>query len=201
MAIELVIGIGFACVLFGVGLGYVLFGRGAGRSKVAELESALESAQDELKDYRTEVYDQFAETAEKFKNLDRSYHDLHRQLAVSSATLLGDQETPLLASPDAPEEASETQVAAEDDGDVLEGETEAGIDDVDAAEEIEEPIAEVVVGEAKGDDSAVEVEIEPTISDATEAVEGTEAQAGTVDVEVPTLTEEPLEPEGAKRRA
>jgi len=97
VTIEWVVGIGVLSAIVGIGIGYLLFGRG--RKKAAELESELESAQNELADYRQEVYGQFSETAEKFKALDRSYQDLHRQLAVSAVALCGDDGTPLLASP------------------------------------------------------------------------------------------------------
>ena len=105
MAVELVIGIGLVALLAGVGIGYYLLGAGrANKAKaaVAELESSLESAQTELADYKRDVFGEFAQTAEKFRALDKSYNDLHRQLAKSSVALCGDDGTMLLESPEAP---------------------------------------------------------------------------------------------------
>ena len=67
----------------------------ARRERIAELETALDAAQSELADYKGEVFGQFAATAEKFRALDKSYNDLHRQLAESSVALCGDSATPL----------------------------------------------------------------------------------------------------------
>ncbi len=99
MAIEIVVGIGVAALLLGLLIGYFIPSGGAKKARVTELENALESAQEELADYKREVFGQFAETAEKFRALDQSYHDLHRQLAASSVALCGDAATPLLAGP------------------------------------------------------------------------------------------------------
>jgi len=99
MAVEMVIGIAALALLGGAAIGYLL-GKGRNNSaRVQELEEALASSQSELADYRSEVYGQFAETAEKFRALDKSYNDLHRQLAESSVALCGDEATPLLAGP------------------------------------------------------------------------------------------------------
>ncbi len=76
---------------------------GSGR-KVKELQMQLEAKQAELDDYRREVFEQFGETAKKFKTLNDSYVDLHAQLAKSAALLCGDLaadtllEAPLMAS-------------------------------------------------------------------------------------------------------
>lgn len=103
MAVELVVGIALASLLAGLGVGYFLTGTGsAKRARVTELEGALEAAQTELADYKRDVFGQFSETAEKFRALDKSYNDLHRQLAESSVALCGDAATPLLEGPLAP---------------------------------------------------------------------------------------------------
>jgi uncharacterized membrane-anchored protein YhcB (DUF1043 family) len=96
MAIEWIVGIAVASLLVGLGLGYILPLGSAKKARVSELEAALETAHQELSDYKGEVYNQFAQTAEKFRNLDRSYQDLHQQLAASSVSLCGDAATPLL---------------------------------------------------------------------------------------------------------
>jgi uncharacterized membrane-anchored protein YhcB (DUF1043 family) len=97
MAVELVIGIALISLLAGVGVGY-LFTRASSveKARVAELDGALEAAKTELADYKRDVFGQFSETAEKFRALDKSYNDLHRQLAESSLALCGDAATPLL---------------------------------------------------------------------------------------------------------
>ena len=76
---------------------------GSGR-KVKELQMQLEAKQAELDEYRREVFEQFGETAKKFKTLNDSYVDLHAQLAKSASLLCGDMavdsllEAPLMAS-------------------------------------------------------------------------------------------------------
>ncbi|MCZ6708735.1 MAG: DUF1043 family protein, partial [Gammaproteobacteria bacterium] len=89
-----------------------------------DLEAELESARDENTEYRREVFDQFAETARKFRNLDESYQDLHRQLAESASVLCGEAAGPLLEAPVAQKslamaEADEA-AEAEDTADVAE---------------------------------------------------------------------------------
>ncbi len=97
MAIEWVVGIGVLSLLLGFGIAQLFqMGGGKQKSRVAELESALEEANDELADYKKEVFGQFAQTAEKFRALDHSYQDLHQQLAQSAVSLCGDAATPLL---------------------------------------------------------------------------------------------------------
>lgn len=96
MTIEWVVGIAVASLLVGLGLGYFLPLGNAKKARVRELETALETAHQELSDYKGEVFSQFSQTAEKFRNLDRSYQDLHQQLAASSVSLCGDAAKPLL---------------------------------------------------------------------------------------------------------
>ncbi|MFK7913865.1 MAG: DUF1043 family protein, partial [Pseudomonadales bacterium] len=93
----------------------------------------LKASQEAMKDYRAEVYDQFAETARKFDTLNNSYNDLHRHLASSANVLLGDGvSTPLLRGPSEPDGAedsglssSEAADAAHAGDDHIEGEAEA----------------------------------------------------------------------------
>ncbi len=76
---------------------------GTGR-KTRDLQTQLEAKQAELDDYRREVFEQFGETARKFKTLNDSYVDLHRHLARSASLLCGDLgadtllEAPLIAA-------------------------------------------------------------------------------------------------------
>jgi len=74
--------------------------RSKSAARIQELEAQLESARGEISSYRREVFDQFAATARKFKSLDESYHDLHRQLAASARQLCGEAAGPLLAAPE-----------------------------------------------------------------------------------------------------
>jgi uncharacterized membrane-anchored protein YhcB (DUF1043 family) len=75
--------------------------RSKAAERIQELEAELESARDKNTEYRREVFDQFAETAQKFRNLDESYQDLHRQLAESASVLCGEAAGPLLEAPPA----------------------------------------------------------------------------------------------------
>lgn len=94
------IGVGVGALLLGAIIGLAL-GRTLIRSrKTKDLEASLETAETALRDYRAEVYDQFAETARKFETLNESYHELHRHLANSANVLLGEGiSTPLLRGP------------------------------------------------------------------------------------------------------
>ncbi len=94
------IGVGVGALLLGAIIGLAL-GRTLIRSrKTKDLEASLETAETALRDYRAEVYDQFAETARKFETLNESYHELHRHLASSANVLLGEGiSTPLLRGP------------------------------------------------------------------------------------------------------
>ncbi|MEM7080166.1 MAG: DUF1043 family protein [Pseudomonadota bacterium] len=87
----LLIAIGLGGAVLGFGVGWATFGGGKGaRAKAGELQSALDSAQEEMAEYKQEVYNQFSDTADKFRALDKSYRDLHQQLASSSVALVGD---------------------------------------------------------------------------------------------------------------
>jgi len=93
---EMVVVVALIALVAGVALGYFR-GKGQDQSeRIQTLETALERARTELADYRQEVYQQFSQTAQKFRALDDSYHDLHRQLAESSQILCGDDALPLL---------------------------------------------------------------------------------------------------------
>ena len=99
MGLVLAIGLAVLASLFGAGLGYFVKSWQARGTKIQmqALESQLNASRDELVNYRQEVFQQLSDTADKFRNLDQSYHALHRQLATSAAMLCGDQATSLLA--------------------------------------------------------------------------------------------------------
>ena len=96
---ETLIGIGIACVVGGIILGLV-GGRFLLRSKhAATLERELEEAQEALKNYKNDVFQQFGDTARKFEKLNESYADLHQQLATSASVLCADMPNlPLISS-------------------------------------------------------------------------------------------------------
>lgn len=97
LAIEWVVLVGAVTAVIGGVIGLFVGRRnGDDKERISQLETALSDKEGELTKYRSEVFNEFSETAEKFKSLDQSYHALHRQLATSSASLLGDQAMPLL---------------------------------------------------------------------------------------------------------
>lgn len=92
--------VGVSAAVAGAAAGYLVAQvRSRARERIRDLEAELDKARDELAGYRREVFDQFAETARKFKALDESYSDLHRQLASSASLLCGEAAGPLLAGP------------------------------------------------------------------------------------------------------
>jgi len=81
----------------GAFLGYYLLRSGIlGHARIVELEQALAAAETELADYKQRVTEEFTDTAEKFRALNRSYEDLHRQLAKSANALCGEAGVPTL---------------------------------------------------------------------------------------------------------
>lgn len=168
MTIEWVVGIAVASLLVGLGLGYFLPLGNAKKARVSELETALATAHQELSDYKGEVFSQFSQTAEKFRNLDRSYQDLHQQLAASSVSLCGDAATPLLLGASLAEAAEAVAVK----------------EDLVAAEETVDEVA------SKQDGSGMESEPSEKIEDAKfdDDIVVAETPADASD-EVPTLTD------------
>ncbi|MDH3643678.1 MAG: DUF1043 family protein [Gammaproteobacteria bacterium] len=141
--------------------------RSKAAARIQELEAELESARGESSEYRREVFDQFAETARKFRSLDESYNDLHRQLAASASLLCGESAGPLLEAPPAPSaiaEAPEVPVAetpvAEQPVDVPVEEPAKGAEESAAAQADEE--VPILVAEVDG---AAQVNGEETASD------------------------------------
>ena len=168
LAIEWVVLVSAVTAVIGGVIGLFVGRRsGADKDRISQLETAVADKEDELIKYRAQVFNEFAETAEKFRSLDQSYHALHRQLATSSASLLGDQATPLLtqsAVVEVDDSTADTQV------DVIQESAEGG-----DGETIEEN-AEETVGESVGES---ELNLDEIVVDETV-------------VDVPTLTE-PLE--------
>lgn len=111
--------------------------RSKSAERIRELEAELESAHDTLAEYRREVFDQFAETARKFKSLDESYNDLHRQLAESANLLCGEAAGPLLAAP-----APQQVLAVEETDEAVAQAPDAVIEKLDDGEEPPEIVVE-----------------------------------------------------------
>ena len=112
-------------------LGYYLLRSGIlGHARIVELEQALAAAETELADYKQRVTEEFTDTAEKFRALNRSYEDLHRQLAKSANALCGEAGVPTMldyaASP-ALQEPS-TDPIDSDAADVVADQVEAPLD-------------------------------------------------------------------------
>lgn len=170
MVIEWVVGIAVISMLVGVALGYYLPLGNAKKARVSELENALDTAQQELADYKGEVFSQFATTAEKFRNLDESYQALHQQLARSSVDLCGDAATPLLS-------ATTVSALTEDSSDTAAQDNKFSEEDLDAqAPDVDE--------NATNQSKAHDIEDEILVAEASAGL-----QAGATQEDVPTLTD------------
>ncbi len=188
VAIEWVIGLAIGGLVLGLLAGYGVSLRGGARSKVEELQTALDTAEAELADYKREVFGQFAETAEKFRALDKSYNDLHRQLATSSVALCGDAATPLLAGPGTEaglEEKAVTDDAVSEDAVVEDTVAEDGPAEGKPAEGKEVPAAEgsapedpVVLAEETVISAEAPISSDETTADVAAADPATASDAG-----------------------
>ncbi|MDP6375679.1 MAG: DUF1043 family protein [Pseudomonadales bacterium] len=85
--------------IIGAGVGGLLLGTRAAsfiarsrseRHEIERLTAELAQAETALDTYRAEVFEEFAQTAVKFKALNDSYSDLHQQLARSASVLCGE---------------------------------------------------------------------------------------------------------------
>ena len=164
---------GLLVLAVGIAIGIYLPVGKAAHSK--ELAAQLEASQEELADYRREVYDQFASTAEKFKRLDESYHDLHKQLATSAVSLIGDRGVPLLGVDDvAPSPPIDEEIVV---GEATVDQGEATVDQEATVSDVQEPpTLDVKVGEAE----TVEETQEPAAEQETAAEQESAAdQVGT----------------------
>jgi uncharacterized membrane-anchored protein YhcB (DUF1043 family) len=178
LAIEWVVLIGAVTAGIGGVIGLFVGRRNGGdKERISELEKTLLSKEDELTEYRSQVFNEFAETAEKFRSLDQSYHALHRQLATSSASLLGDQATPLLTQSAVPEDSG-----ADEQVEVVQDSVDDNLEE--SPPESAEMSAEVSVEEVEIDLDEIVVDehvVDETITD--------EAFADKTIPDVPTLTE------------
>jgi len=112
-SIEGLIGIGIACAVVGLVIGLLLGRSSMGNKKAAVLQQELDDAKSALQDYKTEVFQEFGDTAAKFEKLNESYADLHQQLAKSASVLCADMPSvPLIAN-----DASPVTLQAQPDAD------------------------------------------------------------------------------------
>jgi len=153
---------------------------GSGR-KVKDLQAQLEAKQAELDDYRREVFEQFGETARKFKTLNDSYVDLHQQLAKSASLLCGDLaadsllEAPLMMSI-VHETADKTITIDDDTATVIE---KTNSDAGDAAEDVDQVV----------EDAGVTVEeVDQVVEEATPVVQNRQSSPETEAAAQPLAT-------------
>ena len=145
--------VGVIGVVLGGWLGHLVARvRSKSAQRIQDLEAELEIARDENTEYRREVFDQFAETARKFRHLDESYQDLHRQLAESASVLCGEAAGPLLEAPIA--QKSLAVAEAEDTADVVAPAPDPVVEPSDQAEPNAE-IKEVPILLAEADEPEV----------------------------------------------
>ncbi|MEM1231463.1 MAG: DUF1043 family protein [Pseudomonadota bacterium] len=181
---EWVAGIGIAALLVGLLVGIVLGRSSFTGRRAKDLEAELESAQNALTEYRAEVYDQFAETARKFETLNSSYNDLHRHLANSASTLLGDGAgTPLLRGPAEPAEDGST---IEGDAATVESEPDPSADETPSGAD-----ADTAADTEAATESGAEAEATAPADETTTAVE--EPTAGETESEQTAADETPAE--------
>lgn len=187
------------------------FGRYTGTgAKAGEFEQQLNESQQELQDYREEVYQQFGETAKKFERLQETYTDLHAQLANSAEVLCaGKGVGPLLtgalatAAIAAPEEEAETVVEDLTESEEYPEES-AEAEDIIVAEAADEPVEEEItedeteidmVAEESSDfeDEQPEVvaEEEIVLEEADELVADTVTEAAPDTADLETVAENP----------
>lgn len=168
VTVQIASAVGIAIVALVAG---VFIGRTTGRArKASDLADELEKTKEEFETYRGEVVQQFADTAGKFRRLNETYGDLHKQLATSAAVLCADRaDDILLALPDASVSNSEASDMA---GEVIDAADETTVD-LGAETAVTTPISDADATEA-GAELAADVEL-PT---------ETIPEAGIADVDV-----------------
>ena len=147
---------GIGAFVVGCGVGYLIrqFAFG-GSAKEADLARELEQAQEALSTYKQDVRDQYEETADRFRNLNRSYAELHEHLAKSAVSLLGENAQPLLAAPEERQERAVDDVFVKEVGEVEEVEEAADPAAGDGADgEAKNQPLEVAAGDAAPDEAA-----------------------------------------------
>ena len=177
-ALPWIIGTGVGGLLLGGWIGLVM-GRSRGNEhEIERLTAELAQAETALETYRTEVYEEFAETAVKFKALNDSYTGLHEQLARSAAVLCGEPvANALLEGPEQQALESSEAETVEDDA------------SVDTVEPIEDVASASDTRQAADDDVTSPEDLGEILvqeSDINAAASSSSSPEGT---EVPTLDE------------
>ena len=97
--LEFVIPVAVGAAVLGVIIGYLASKKmGASLKEQALLQQQIEELQNQQQNYRSEVSDHFAETAQLFNQLTNSYRNVHNHLAEGAQKLAGESDTNTLAA-------------------------------------------------------------------------------------------------------
>lgn len=97
--LEFVIPIAVGAAVLGVIIGYLASKKmGASLKAQALLQQQIEELQNQQQNYRSDVSDHFAETAQLFNQLTNSYRNVHNHLAEGAQKLAGESATNILAA-------------------------------------------------------------------------------------------------------
>ena len=97
--LEFVIPVAVGAAVLGVIIGYLASKKmGAALKAQALLQQQIEELQKQQQNYRSEVSDHFAETAQLFNQLTNSYRNVHNHLAEGAQKLAGESDTNTLAA-------------------------------------------------------------------------------------------------------
>ena len=148
--LEFVIPVAVGAAVLGVIIGYLASKKmGASLKEQALLQQQIEELQNQQQNYRSEVSDHFAETAQLFNQLTNSYRNVHNHLAEGAQKLAGESDTNTLA---ALSDESRSALTAENDitlhnNDTIEIDNlGANIEDDELEKESQQAEAEVTIG-------------------------------------------------------
>lgn len=148
--LEFVIPVAVGAAVLGVIIGYLASKKmGASLKAQALLQQQIEALQNQQQNYRSEVSDHFAETAQLFNQLTNSYRNVHNHLAEGAQKLAGESDTNTLA---ALSDESRSALTAENDitlhnNDTIEIDNlGANIEDDELEKESQQAEAEVTIG-------------------------------------------------------
>ena len=97
--LEFVIPVAVGAAVLGVIIGYLASKKmGASLKAQALLQQQIEELQNQQQNYRSDVSDHFAETAQLFNQLTNSYRNVHNHLAEGAQKLAGESDTNTLAA-------------------------------------------------------------------------------------------------------
>ena len=148
--LEFVIPVAVGAAVLGVIIGYLASKKmGASLKDQALLQQQIEELQNQQQNYRSEVSDHFAETAQLFNQLTNSYRNVHNHLAEGAQKLAGESDTNTLA---ALSDESRSALTAENDitlhnNDTIEIDNlGANIEDLEKESQQAEAEGEVITG-------------------------------------------------------